>query len=222
MSGLHAQLECLGSEWTIIDDGLSTNGTFVNGERVSGRTRLHDGDRVRVGRTVLVFNAAQASAPGTTVVAGELPAAPPLTDSQRRVLIALCRPYRDGGSFATPASNQQIASEVFLSVDTVKTHLRTLFNRFGLGELPQNQKRARLAECAIQSGLVTQRDLGSVQRAVAIAHKASRANATSNSEVGASQPRGGLRSAVSFRLGHRARRRSRRDAAVGSGKPQRS
>ena len=82
-----------------------------------------------------------------------------LTDTQRRVLIALCRPYRDGG-FATPATNQEIAAEVFLSVDAVKMHLRTLFGRFALGELPQNQKRARLAECALQSGMISHRDLG--------------------------------------------------------------
>ena len=34
VSGLHARLQCLGGEWTIVDDGLSTNGTFVNGQRV--------------------------------------------------------------------------------------------------------------------------------------------------------------------------------------------
>src|SRR5947208_1414271 len=44
VSGLHAELQVLGSEWTIVDDGLSTNGTFVNGLRVNGRQRLRDGD----------------------------------------------------------------------------------------------------------------------------------------------------------------------------------
>ena len=82
-----------------------------------------------------------------------------LTDTQRRVLLALCRPYRDGDSFATPATNQQIAAEVCLSVDAVKTHLRTLFAKFELGELPQNQKRARLAEVVLQFGVISQRDL---------------------------------------------------------------
>jgi hypothetical protein len=159
VSGLHAELECLGGEWTIVDDGLSTNGTYLNGERISGRQRLRDGDRVRVGRTILVFNAASPEPEGTTVNAGERPQLPQLTDTQRRVLVALCRPYRDGGSFATPASNQQIANEVFLSVDAVKMHLRALFNRFELSELPQNQKRARLAECALQFGLISQREL---------------------------------------------------------------
>jgi FHA domain len=159
VSGLHAELQCLGGEWTIVDDGLSTNGTFVNGERVNGRQRLRDSDRVRMGRTTLAYNAAQTSCAGETATAGESPANTQLSDTQRRVLIALCRPYRDGGSYATPASNREIAEEVFLSVDAVKMHLRTLFNRFELSELPQNQKRARLAEIALQFGVISKRDL---------------------------------------------------------------
>jgi pSer/pThr/pTyr-binding forkhead associated (FHA) protein len=159
VSSLHAELECLGGEWTIADDGLSRNGTFVNGERVGARHRLRDGDRIRIGRTVLVYRAIDRSRAQTTIASPRLASRPKLTDTQRRVLIALCRPYRDAGSFATPASNQQIADEVFLSVDAVKMHLRSLFARLELSDLPQNQKRTRLAECALQLGLVTQRDL---------------------------------------------------------------
>ncbi|MFI4977667.1 MAG: FHA domain-containing protein [Solirubrobacterales bacterium] len=158
VSGLHAELHHLAGELTIVDDGLSTNGTYVNGNRISGRQRLRDRDRIRVGRTVLVYRAAQATLVGETALAGDRPALQ-LTDTQRRVLIALCRPYRDG-NFATPATNQEVAVEVFLSVDAVKMHLRALFGKFELGELPQNQKRARLAEQALQFGVVSHRDLG--------------------------------------------------------------
>ncbi len=94
-----------------------------------------------------------------TVTAGEAPAPTELTDTQRRVLIALCRPYRDGPSFATPATNQQIAEEVFLGVDAVKMHLRRLFAEFELSDIPQNEKRARLAECVLQFGVISERDL---------------------------------------------------------------
>jgi hypothetical protein len=159
VSGVHAELQCLGGEWTIVDDNLSRNGTYVNGERVSGRRLLRAGDRIRVGRTLIAYNAANAPAVAETMAAGDRPALRELSDTQRRVLIALCRPYRDGGAFATPATNQQIADEVFLSVDAVKTHLRALFGKFELGDLGQNQKRARLAECAFQLGLLSQRDL---------------------------------------------------------------
>jgi hypothetical protein len=159
ISGLHAELECLGGEWTIVDDNLSTNGTYINGERVSGRQRLRDGDRIRLGRTLIAYNAAHAPAAPKTVSAGNRPALKELSDTQQRVLVALCRPYRNGGAFATPATNQQIADEVFLSVDAVKTHLRALFGKFELNDLAQNQKRARLAECVFQLGLISQRDL---------------------------------------------------------------
>jgi len=75
------------------------------------------------------------------------------------VLIALCRPFKDGSGYVTPATNQEVASELFLSVDAVKTHLRTLFQKFHIEDLPQNQKRAKLVERAVSLGLVSRRDL---------------------------------------------------------------
>ena len=61
--------------------------------------------------------------------------------------------------WARPATNKQIAAELFLTVQAVKTHLRALFGRFGLEDLGQNEKRLRLAELALQAGLVTAADL---------------------------------------------------------------
>jgi hypothetical protein len=159
VSGLHAELQGTSGEWAIVDDGLSTNGTFVNDERVSGRRRLRDGDRVRIGKTTLAYKAGSSPLIQETIPASDAPPLPKLTETQRRVLIALCQPFRDGDSFATPATNQQIADEVFLSVDAVKMHLRALFGKFGLTELAQNEKRVRLAQRALQFGVVTQRDL---------------------------------------------------------------
>jgi hypothetical protein len=159
VSGLHAELQGIAGEWTIVDDGLSTNGTFVNEHRVAGRQRLRDGDRVRVGRTVLVYRAGRPAPVAATAAAAEPAATQPLTAAQRRVLVALCRPYRDGSSFTSPATNQQIAAELFLSVEAVKMHLRALFGKFELADLPQNEKRARLAESALQFGVVARSDL---------------------------------------------------------------
>jgi DNA-binding CsgD family transcriptional regulator len=84
---------------------------------------------------------------------------PQLSPAQRRVLVALCRPYAGGAAFARPATNQQIADELFLSIPAVKTHLRSLFERFGLGNLPQNEKRARLVQVALDCGAVTSAEL---------------------------------------------------------------
>ena len=77
-----------------------------------------------------------------------------LTDTQRSILVALCRPRADGNRYATPATNQEIAAEVFLSVDAVKAHLRALYRKFGVEPLPHNQKRARLVELVMEGELV--------------------------------------------------------------------
>ena len=39
--------------WVLVDDGLSSNGTFVNGERLNGTRRLDDGDTIRFGTTTV-------------------------------------------------------------------------------------------------------------------------------------------------------------------------
>src|SRR5687767_2399699 len=57
VSRSHAQLERLGTDWTLVDDGLSRNGSQINGERVTGRRRLRDADVLRIGRTTIVFRA---------------------------------------------------------------------------------------------------------------------------------------------------------------------
>ena len=158
VSGLHAEVQCLGGEWTVVDDGLSTNGTFVNGRRISGRQRLRDQDRIRMGQTTFAYRTAEAIQPEATVAGADRPQLE-LSGTQRRVLVALCRPLQEGDSAAIPATNQQIAEEVFLSVDTVKTNLRALFAKFELGDLPQYEKRVRLADCALQLGVISPREL---------------------------------------------------------------
>jgi DNA-binding NarL/FixJ family response regulator len=157
VSRLHAQLEPVGPDWIVVDDGLSRNGTFVNGARVNGRRRLKDGDRIVFGETPVTFQApADAEADSTAAIkvgtANVL-----LSESQRKVLVALCRPLKDS-AYAAPATNKAIADEIHLSVDAVKAHLRVLFERFELDALPQNQKRARLAAVALVNGVVRQHE----------------------------------------------------------------
>jgi len=160
VSGLHAQLELVGADCTLVDEGLSRNGSFVNGERVIGRRRLRDGDTLRFGRTAVLYRAPEAGEDSVeTALSGDALDAAGVSPAQRRVLVALCRPFRDGPAFATPATNQEIAAELQLSVDAVKTHLRALFEKFELGDAPQNRKRLELVQRALQSGLISEREL---------------------------------------------------------------
>jgi pSer/pThr/pTyr-binding forkhead associated (FHA) protein len=149
VSRVHAELVCIGGDWIISDEGVSHNGTFVNGQRVRGRRRLREGDMISVGDTQIAFCAPAAASTVATRTALERGAEVSITPAQRRVLAALCRPLT-GKGYAAPASNQQIADELVISVETVKGTLSVLFTRFGLEELPQNQKRAALASRGLE------------------------------------------------------------------------
>ena len=158
VSRVHAELERVGADWALVDDGLSRNGSYVNDARVTGRRRLRDGDLIRLGDTVLVYRAA-AGQTDPTLVPLSAPAPPSLSPLQRRVLVTLARPCRDPGVLNTPASNLQIALELGYSVEAVKAHLRVLFQKFGVGDLRQNEKRLKLVDEAFRTGAITRRDL---------------------------------------------------------------
>jgi hypothetical protein len=159
VSRVHAELERVGEHWIVADEGLSRNGTYLNELRITGRRRLADQDVVRVGLTSMLFREPGAHTEASTVLGDDTELAASITPAQRRVLIALCRPFAGGSAFASPATNPQIAAELFLTVAAVKTHLRALFHAFDIEALPQQEKRHRLVALAFASGLVTERDL---------------------------------------------------------------
>lgn len=159
VSRVHAALDRVGSDWTLVDDGLSRNGTFLNGDRLTGRRRLRDGDTFVLGSTSFRFRDTSRGTTQLTEVGEQLVTAASLSPTQRQIVMALCRPYKHEDPYATPASNQQIADELFLSVDAVKTQLRLLFQKFQIEDLPQNQKRVKLVERVLGLGLVSRRDL---------------------------------------------------------------
>jgi len=159
ISRLHAELLRKGDDWTLVDNGLSMNGSFVNGEPVRGQRRLRDGDAIRVGTTVLIFRSPRDQESRATAPSAELRTLVSLTEAQRRVLMALCRPFKESAAFVTPPTNERIADELYLSVDAVKKHMRALFEKFGVQHLPQNEKRARLVERAFAGGFISEQDL---------------------------------------------------------------
>lgn len=154
VSRLHARLERSGGSWFVHDASFSRNGTFLNGERVNGHRTLTDGDELRFGATGMRFRDTSPKQP-STVASGVALTGPTISPAQRKVLVALCRPYEQRSRWAKPASNRQVATELYLSVDVVKGHLRILFARFGLEDLPQNEKRVRL----VQEAFVRDSDL---------------------------------------------------------------
>ena len=158
VSRLHAQIERVKGDWCLVDEGLSRNGSYVNGERILGKRRLKDGDRLCFGSTILAYRAPSITEFESTIGPPSDLEPVDLSESQRRVLVALARPLAES-AFASPATNRVIADELFLSVDAVKAHLRVLFERFGRAELHQNQTRATLAATALLRGIVTPREL---------------------------------------------------------------
>lgn len=75
VSRIHADLQRMGGEWVVVDDGLSRNGTYLNGRRIEGRQMLRDGDELRLGQTVVSFKAPFQGGGETRV--GSVPPPPP-------------------------------------------------------------------------------------------------------------------------------------------------
>jgi predicted component of type VI protein secretion system len=159
MSRLHAELELRAGEWTVSDDGLSQNGTWVNGMRLSGRRRLADGDLLRVGRTIFAYCAPTASATGgPTLVPGELSATPRFSEQQQRVLQALCRPLFTDGEGINPSTDEEVAEATGIPLDAVVSELDHLGRAMGLEDMPHGDQRAEIALLAMRSGLVSADD----------------------------------------------------------------
>jgi predicted component of type VI protein secretion system len=158
VSRTHLELVRLGDGWMAQDEGLSRNGTLVDGERLTGRRRLHDGCRLTLGETVFEYRAPVVS-PGAapTVTAAGRAAAPSITGAQRAVLVEFARPMLAGA--ASPAGNAEIAAALVVSPETVKSHLKDLYARFGLEHVAPAAKRAELAQRAIGLGVVGRADL---------------------------------------------------------------
>jgi pSer/pThr/pTyr-binding forkhead associated (FHA) protein len=149
-SHLHAILERFPAGWCVTDLG-SSNGTWVNGERIWSSLRLRHGDEIRVGQSRLIFrdplNAAGAQTEGED-------APPSLTTRERDVLMALCRPLLDRDMFTEPASTRSIADELVITQAAVKQHLANLYDKFGMPSSDSN-RRARLANEALRRGAVS-------------------------------------------------------------------
>jgi hypothetical protein len=153
VSRAHALFEQLAGAWFVEDLG-SRNGTYVNGQRITGRRVVRPGDEVRLGLVrVVLRGVTSGSGPATSLV--DEP--PVLTRRERDVLVALCQPLLAGDPFTEPASIREIASALVVSDAAVKQHLTNLFGKFGIVE--GERRRIRLANAALSSGAVSLGDL---------------------------------------------------------------
>ncbi len=149
-SRLHAVLEQFPAGWCVTDLG-SSNGTWVNGERIWSAHGLRHGDELRIGQTRLVFRDRAHSGGSATEIEAE---APMLTTRERDVLVALCRPLLARDLFTEPASTRAIADELVITQAAVKQHLANLYDKFGLPSGDTN-RRSRLANEALRRGAVS-------------------------------------------------------------------
>ncbi len=149
-SHLHAILERFPAGWCVTDLG-SSNGTWVNGERIWASRRLRPGDEIRVGQTRLIFRD-PLSASGSVTEAEDGP--PSLTPREHDVLLALCRPLLDRDIFTEPASTRAVAEALVITQAAVKQHLANLYDKFGVAS-GDSHRRARLANEALRRGAVS-------------------------------------------------------------------
>jgi hypothetical protein len=153
-SHLHAVLERFPAGWCVTDLG-SSNGTWVNGERIWSAHRLRQGDEIRVGQTRLIFR--DPSGGGGSVTEAE-DAPPTLTTRELDVVVALCRPLLDRDMFTEPASTRAIADDLVITQAAVKQHLANLYDKFGVSG-DQANRRSRLANEALRRGAVSLTEL---------------------------------------------------------------
>ena len=150
VSRLHAIIERFPAGWCVTDLG-SSNGTWVNGERIFSARRLRHGDEVRAGQTRMIFRD-PASAGGAETEAEAGP--PSLTPREHDVLVALCRPLLDRDMFTDPSSTRQVADELVITQAAVKQHLANLYDKFGVASSDSN-RRSRLANEALRRGAIS-------------------------------------------------------------------
>jgi hypothetical protein len=156
VSRLHAVLENLGFAWSVRDVG-SRNGTYLNGEKISGERVLRSGDELRVGKSRLIFWEAKecddATGGEATLSAGPAEVPPQLTRRELEVLVALCRPLVSDDPFPAAASVRRMAQELVVTEAAIKQHLQNLYDKFGIPA--EGERRIRLANEAIGRGAVT-------------------------------------------------------------------
>ncbi|MGK2937094.1 MAG: FHA domain-containing protein, partial [Solirubrobacteraceae bacterium] len=126
----------------VVDDGLSRNGSFLNGARIRGRRRLVDGDELRFGRTRLVYHAPPRRPSAAARSVGQL------APDELRVLIELARPRR-ADALAAPATDTTIACALDLGLAVVRDMIARACVELRIDTADGARARARLADALL-------------------------------------------------------------------------
>lgn len=115
-SRLHAEFRLEGDQAFLMDIG-SANGTFLNGHKIVGLTRLSHGDLIRIGETEIEFRAAPMNAP-TVYLSGPESSLPPdsiTTSLSHRTTSELLESLQ-GARPASAAAAQPVGRRDLLSI----------------------------------------------------------------------------------------------------------
>jgi DNA-binding CsgD family transcriptional regulator len=138
----HAVLE-RGDGWTV-RDLQSSNGTYVNGNRIDAPVSLAFGDSFQVGKFVLTLLGSPAD--NASTLHDETPSAPAdisrLTKREKEVLALV----------ALGSTDQGIAHQLGITVKTVHSHLERIHEKTG------RRRRPDLTRLAIEAGIISSND----------------------------------------------------------------
>jgi len=116
VSGHHARIFYDGDHYAV-EDHNSTNGTFVNKERITGKVELNDGDEISVGKHTVRFkdewhedDAAPKTAQITGPLVPQLDATVMLDTKRTKELMAAVVAARTGGAPSAPAAPEPSAA----------------------------------------------------------------------------------------------------------------
>ncbi|MEH3055076.1 MAG: FHA domain-containing protein [Patulibacter minatonensis] len=151
VSSVHASMERHLDLLTVEDLGPSTNGTFVNGQKITGRVRLSDRDLVRFASTEVLVRCPVMDDAGRTI------AMPPaidwsrLTPTERRVVATLLELWPPEARLQRAPTTAQLGTALALGAETVRTHLKSIYAK--LRDFGVEPSREALAEAATESAL---------------------------------------------------------------------
>lgn len=141
-SRLHAEIRRENDQVLLVDNG-SANGTFVNGQRVSGTLRLQPGDVVRIGETEIEYSSGeQDMLSGATVylagpIAASLPADTITSPIPSRSTNDLISSIRSGSISGEARADSASAARTAMKPEKPSRDLLSIVSQVGIALLPR-------------------------------------------------------------------------------------